>query len=112
MLTSEKTCMLTLYCQEEPLCTQVLLTECKKKLLDLLPRPSRLKSLLHQRGNTLYGLEDPSLLHSPPSSLCGYPSRNMMSLAQELFIVNASKDYYDSMNLNLPAERLNTCLFV
>merc|ERR1712105_253647 len=79
------------YCQEEPLCTQVLLTECKRKLLDLLHQPSRLRSLLHQRGNTLYGLEDPSLLHSPPSSLCGYPSRNMMSLVQELFTANAFK---------------------
>merc|ERR1712002_611863 len=100
--------MPTLYCLEEPRCIQVLLTGCKRKLLDLLHPPSRSRSLLHQRGNTLYGLEDPSCLLCLLSSLCGYPSRNMMNLAQELFIVNASKDSNYSTHLNLPAERTDT----
>merc|ERR1712237_305922 len=83
--------MPTLSCLEEPPCIQVLPTECRRKSPPLLHPPSRLRSLLHQRGSTLYGLEDPSLLHSPPSRLCGYPSRNMMSPAQELFTANVSK---------------------
>jgi hypothetical protein len=83
--------MLTLYSQEELPCIQVLLTECKRKSHLLLHLPSRSRSSLHQRGSTLYGLEDPSCLLYPPSSLCGYPNRNMMSLAQELFIVNVFK---------------------
>merc|ERR1711890_64315 len=63
----------------------------QKKSHPLLHQPSRLRSLLHQRGNTLYGSVDPSLLHSPPSSLCGSQSRNMMNLAQESFTANVSK---------------------
>ena len=65
----------------------------------MLHPPSRSRSLLHQRGSTLYGLEDPSLLHSPLSSLCGSLSRNMMSLAQELFTANASKPTSDTFVL-------------
>merc|ERR1712002_906737 len=83
--------MPTLYSREEPPCIQVSLTECKRKSQPLLHPLSRSRSLLHQRGSTLYGLEDLSLLHSPPSRLCGYPSRNMMNLAQELFTANVSK---------------------
>merc|ERR1712033_133241 len=81
----------TLYSQEEPPCSLVLLTECKRRSHPLLHPPSRSRSLLHQRGNTPYGLEDPSLLHSPLSSLCGCPSRSTTSPAQELFTANASK---------------------
>merc|ERR1712113_98702 len=65
----------------------------QKEITSLAPSPSRSRSLLHQRGSTLYGLEDLSLLHFPLSSLCGCPSRNTMSPAQELFTANASKYY-------------------
>merc|ERR1711981_262041 len=41
-----------------PPCTQVLLTECRRKSLPLPHQKSR--SLPHQRESTLYGLEDPS----------------------------------------------------
>merc|ERR1719419_1305091 len=81
--------MPTLSCLEAPPCTLVLLTECRRKSLPLLLPPSR--SLLPQRGNTLSGSEDPSLLPSPPSSRCGSPSRNTMSAAHPLFIASASK---------------------
>merc|ERR1712013_76053 len=74
-----------------PPCTLVLLTECRRKSLPLLLPPSRSRSLLHQRGSTLSGLEDPSLLPSPPSSRCGSPSRSMMSAAHPLFTASASK---------------------
>merc|ERR1719400_1044479 len=76
-------------CPEAPPCTPVLLTVCRRKSLPLLLPPSR--SLLHQRGSTLSGLEDPSLLLSPPSSRCGSPSRSMMSAAHPLFTASASK---------------------
>merc|ERR1712025_1403818 len=45
----------------------------------------------HQRGNTLYGLEDPSLLHSPPSNRCGSENKNTTNLAHPLSTENASK---------------------
>merc|ERR1712055_529181 len=93
MLTSGKTCTPTLYSQEAPPCSLVLRTECKRRSHPLLHPPSRSRSLLHQRGNTPYGSEDLFLLHSPLSSLCGSPSRNMMSPAQELSTANASKHY-------------------
>merc|ERR1711874_43752 len=102
-LTSERICTPTLYSQEAPPCSLVLPTGCKRRSHPLLHQPSRSRSLLHQRGNTLYGLEDPSLLHSPLSSLCGCPSRNMTSLAQELFTANASKlpnVYYSHTHTN------------
>merc|ERR1712142_875103 len=51
----------------------------------------RSRSLPHQRGNTLSGLEDPSWLPCPPSNRCGSLSRNMTSLAQPLSTGNASK---------------------
>merc|ERR1711970_615792 len=78
-------------CPEAPPCTPVLLTVCRRRS-PLLPHPpSRSRSLLHQRGSTLSGSEDPSLLPSPPSSRCGSPSRNMMSAAHPLFTASASK---------------------
>merc|ERR1712105_277572 len=69
-------CTPTLYSQEAPPCSLVLPTGCKRRSHPLLHQPSRSRSLLHQRGNTLYGSEDLSLLHSPLSSLCGFPSRS------------------------------------
>merc|ERR1712241_1005255 len=47
--------------------------------------------LPHQRGNTLYGSEDPSWLHSPHSNRCGLASKNMMNLAHQLCTESASK---------------------
>merc|ERR1711935_1032091 len=76
---------------EAPPCTPVLLTVCRRKSLLLLHPPSRSRSLLPQRGNTLSGLEDPFLLPSPPSSRCGSPSRSMMSAAHPLSTASASK---------------------
>merc|ERR1712168_1191429 len=76
---------------EAPLCTLVLLTVCRRRSLPLLHPPSRSRSLLHQRGSTLSGSEDPSLLPSPPSSRCGSPSRSMMSAAHPLSTASASK---------------------
>merc|ERR1712129_239543 len=78
-------------CPEVPPCTPVLLTVCRRKSLLLLHPPSRSRSLLPQRGNTLSGSEDPSLLPSPPSSRCGSPSRSMMSAAHPLSTASASK---------------------
>merc|ERR1712183_1143876 len=80
--------MPTLSCLEAPPCTLVLLTVCRRRSLPLLHPPSR--SLLHQRGSTLSGLEDPSLLHSPPSSRCGSPSRSMMRVVHPLCTASAS----------------------
>merc|ERR1712117_754453 len=91
MLTSERTCTPTLSCPVAPPCTQVLLTECRRRSLLLLHPPSRSRSLLHQRESTLSGSEDPSWLPCPPSSRCGSPSRNMTSLAHQLSTENASK---------------------
>jgi len=91
MSTFVRTCTPTLYCLEVPPCTQVLLTVCKRKLLPL-PHPQwKSKSLLHQRGNTPYGSEDPSSLHCPHSNRCGSQNKNMMSLAHLLSIENAFK---------------------
>merc|ERR1711872_339407 len=91
MLISVRISMPTLSCLEAPPCTLVLLTECRRKSLPLLLPPSRSRSLLPQRGNTLSGSEDPSLLPSLPSSRCGSPSRNTMSAAHPLFTASASK---------------------
>merc|ERR1711874_899531 len=76
---------------EAPPCTLVLLTVCRRRSLLLLHPPSRSRSLLHQRGSTLSGSEDPSLLPSLPSSRCGSPSRSMMNAAHPLFTASASK---------------------
>merc|ERR1712025_123455 len=74
-----------------PPCTPVLLTVCRRRSPLLPHQPSRSRSLLHQRGSTLSGSEDPSLLPSPPSSRCGSPSRNTMSAAHPLSTGSASK---------------------
>merc|ERR1712141_316600 len=76
---------------EAPPCTPVLLTVCRRKSPPLLHPPSRSRSLLHQRGSTLSGSEDPSLPLSPPSSRCGSPSRSTMSAAHPLSTASASK---------------------
>jgi len=91
MSTSVKTCTLTLSCQEAPLCSLVLLIVCKRKSQLWLHQPWRSRSLLHQRGNTLYGLEDPSLLPFPPSNRCGSASKNMTNLDHQSSTGNASK---------------------
>merc|ERR1712208_63164 len=88
---SVRTCMPTLSCLEVPPCTLVLLTGCRRRSLLLLHPPSRSRSLLHQRGSTLSGSEDPSLFPSPPSSRCGSPSRSTMSAAHPLSTGSASK---------------------
>merc|ERR1719322_1175112 len=93
MLTSGKICMPTLSCLEEPLCTQVLPTACRRRLPPLLPQPSKLRSLPHLRGSTLSGLEAPSFPPCQPSSRCGSQSRNTMSAAHPLSTENASKQY-------------------
>merc|ERR1712168_820132 len=86
--------MPTLSCLEAPPCTLVLLTGCRRRSLLLLLPPSRSRSLLHQRGSTLSGSEDPSLLPSPPSSRCRSPSRSTMSAAHQLFTASASKYFF------------------
>merc|ERR1719385_378407 len=86
--------MPTLLCLEAPPCTLVLLTVCRRKSPLLLHPPSRSRSLLHQRGSTLSGLEAPSLLLSPPSSRCGSLSKNMMNAAHPLFTASASKLFF------------------
>merc|ERR1712098_387347 len=91
MLTSVRTCTPTPSCLEAPPCTPVLLTVCRRRSPPLLPQPSRSRSLLHQRGSTLSGSEDPSLLPYPPSSRCGSPSRSTMSAAHPLSTASASK---------------------
>merc|ERR1712159_717462 len=83
--------MPTLSCPEEPPCTPVLLTECRRRSLLLLHPPSRSRSLLHQRESTPSGSEDPSLLPSPPSSRCGSLSRSTTSAAQPSSTASASK---------------------
>merc|ERR1712045_173014 len=47
--------------------------------------------LLLQRGNTLSGLEDPSLHPSPPSKKCGSLRKSMMTLAPPLSTESAHK---------------------
>merc|ERR1719309_1688036 len=63
----------------------------QKEITSLAPSTIKIKIIAPPRGSTLYGLEDLSCHLYPLSSLCGYPNRNMMSPAQELSIVNASK---------------------
>merc|ERR1712064_127478 len=88
---SVRTCMLTLSCPEAPPCTLVLLTVCRRKSPHLHHPPLRSRSLLHQRGSTLSGSEDPSWPPSPPSSRCGSPSRSMTSPAHPLSTGSVSK---------------------
>merc|ERR1712106_791594 len=91
MLTSVRISMPTQSCPEAPPCTPVLLTVCRRRSLLLLHPPSRSRSLLPQRGNTLSGSEAPSWLPSPHSSRCGSPSRSMMSPVHPLSTESASK---------------------
>merc|ERR1739848_819084 len=65
MLTSVRTCMPTLSCPVAPQCTQVLLTECRRR--------------------------SPPWPPCPPSSRCGSPSRSTTSAAHPLFTASASK---------------------
>merc|ERR1711972_800847 len=83
--------MPTQYYLVVPQCSLVLLTECKRKSQDLLHQLLKLRSLLHQKENTLYGLVDLFLLHFLLSRLCGFQNKNMMSPAQELFTENVFK---------------------
>merc|ERR1719445_2209043 len=62
----------------------------QKEITALAPSTIRSRSLLHQRGSTPSGSEDPSLLPSPPSSRCGSPSRSTMSAAHPLSTASAS----------------------
>merc|ERR1719354_776277 len=75
-LTSVKTCTPTTFFPEVPPCTPVLLTECRRKSLPSPHPPWKSRSSLHQRGNTPYGSEAPSSLHSPPSNRCGSQSKS------------------------------------
>merc|ERR1712083_105151 len=67
-----------------PPCTLASLTACKR----------RSPSLLHQKGNTPYGSEDPSWLPSPPSNRCGSTSKNRTNAAHPLSTENAFKYYF------------------
>ena len=83
--------MPTQSCLVAPPCTLVLLTVCKRRLLPLHHPPSRLRSLLLLKGNTLYGLEVLSWLLSQLSNKCGFPNKNMMNLAHPSSTGSASK---------------------
>merc|ERR1712080_658053 len=54
----------------------------------------RSRSLHPQKGNTQYGLEVQSWLHSPPSNKCGSRNKNMTNLVLELYTENASKSLF------------------
>merc|ERR1719328_862681 len=90
-LTSGRTCTPTLYCQEEPPCTQVLLIVCRRRSQPWLPAPSRSKSSPHQRESTPAGSEDPSSHHSPHSNRCGSQKLSMTNPAHPSSTENASK---------------------
>merc|ERR1712223_3365 len=64
-------------------------TKCKKKSPLWLHPPSKSRSLLPQKGNTLYGSEDLSWLLFPPSNRCGSLSKSMMSAAHPSSTENA-----------------------
>ena len=91
ILTSEVISTAILSFPVEPPCTPALPTECRRRLPIWLLPPWKLKSLLHQKESTPYGLVVPSFRPSQPSSKCGSPSRSMMSLEPALFTENASK---------------------
>merc|ERR1712136_672700 len=63
----------------------------KTKWTNKLHKPCKLRLLLHQKENTLSGLEDPSLLPSPPSKICGSRKTNMTNLVLVLSTENAHK---------------------
>merc|ERR1711994_626458 len=66
-------------------------TVCRRRSPPLLPPPSRSRSLLHLRGSTPSGSEDPSCLPCLPSSRCGSPSRSTTSAVHPLSTGSASK---------------------
>merc|ERR1712066_279352 len=70
-----------------------LLTACKRKSLLLPHLPRRSRSSPHQNVNTPSGLVVPSLLLSPPSKLCGSPSKNTTKLDHPLSTENAFKRF-------------------
>merc|ERR1711868_156715 len=107
----EKIFMPTMYFPEVPPCTQVLLTECKRKSQLLPHQPSKLRLLLHQKENTLYGLVDLFLLHFLLSRLCGFPNKNMMNPAQELFTENVFKCYFFILFCFLIVYRISCSLY-
>merc|ERR1712062_196782 len=79
----------------------VLPIVCKRKSLPWLPPPSRLRSLLLQKGNTPYGSVDPSWLPSPPSNRCGFPSKSMTNLVPALSTGSASKHFLSFVRYNI-----------
>lgn len=99
-LTSVRTCTPTLSCPVVPQCTQVLLTECRRKSPPLRLQPSRSRSSLLLKGSTPYGSVDPSWLPCLPSNRCGSPSRNTTNQALALSTVNASKQFKLHLKLN------------
>merc|ERR1719228_2670875 len=64
----------------------------QKEITALAPSTMKIKIIAHQRGSTLSGSEDPSLLPCPPSSRCGSPSRSTMSLAPPSSTGSVSSD--------------------
>merc|ERR1712117_7783 len=93
-------------------CTQVLPTECKRKLLHWHHQPSRLRLLLHQKENTLYGSEDLFLLLFPLSNKCGLPNKNTMNVAHPSSTENVSKSmsllsFYDEFRIQLLVSNYN-----
>merc|ERR1719341_516371 len=90
LMVDGKIFMLTLFSLVAPQCIQVLLTECRKRSQLLHHQPSRSRSLLHLKENTLYGLVDPSWPLCPLSRLCGSLRKNMRNPVLELFTANAS----------------------
>merc|ERR1719468_1100341 len=101
MLTSGKISMPTLSCLGVLPCTLVLLIVCKRKSLPWLHLPSKSRSLLLLKGNTLSGSVVPSWLHFLPSNRCGSPSKNTMNAVLLLSTENASK------HENIPKTMLN-----
>merc|ERR1711874_532587 len=67
------------------------LTECKRKSLLWLHPPSKSRSLLLQKENTLYGSEVPFWPLSQPSNRCGSQNKNMTNVVHQLFTENAFK---------------------
>lgn len=94
MLISVRICMPTLYCLEVPPCTQELPIECRRKSPLWLHLQWKSRSLLHQKGNTQYGLEDLFWLLYLLSNRCGFLNRSMMNRAHPLCTESAFKYFY------------------
>ena len=93
-LISARTCTPTTSCQVVPPCTRVLLIVCRRRSPPWPQAPWRSRSSPHQSVNTPSGSVVQSWLHCRPFSQCGSPRLNMMSLAHQLFTVNAFKDLW------------------